>query len=51
MKFDGGGTAVYCGKNTDDATKALSTFYYIDPTDGTSDQGSASAGGGGAWGF
>lgn len=53
IKFDGGGTAVYAGKNTDDATKALTTFYYIDPTDGTSDQGSASTtgGGGGAWGF
>jgi hypothetical protein len=52
VKFDGGGTAVYAGTNTDDASKALTTFYYIDPTDGTSDQGSASgSGGGGAWGF
>lgn len=51
IKFDGGGTAVYAGKNTDDAAKALTTFYYIDPTDGTSDQGSATTGGGGAWGF
>lgn len=41
-----GGTDVFVGKNTDDATKALSTFYYIDPTDGTSDQGSATTGGG-----
>jgi hypothetical protein len=49
VKFDGGGTAVYAGKNTDDASKALSTFYYIDPSDGTSDQGSASTTGGGAW--
>jgi hypothetical protein len=46
VKFDGGGTAVFAGKNTDDATKALSTFYYIDPTDGTSDVGSETAGGG-----
>lgn len=52
IKFNGGGTEIFCGKNTDDASKALTTFYYIDPTDGTSDQGSASAsGGGGAWGF
>lgn len=51
VKFDGGGTAVYVGTNTDDATKALTTFYYIDPTDGTSDQGSASSSGGGAWGW
>jgi hypothetical protein len=52
VKFDGGGTAVFAGKNTDDATKALTTFYYIDPTDGTSDQGSATGtGGGGAWLF
>jgi hypothetical protein len=50
VKFDGGGTAVYAGTNTDDATKALSTFYYIDPTDGSSDVGTA-GGGGGAWGF
>jgi hypothetical protein len=52
VKFDGGGTEVYAGKNTDDATKALTTFYYIDPTDGTSDQGSASSGGsGGGWAY
>jgi hypothetical protein len=51
VKFDGGGTAVFAGKNTDDASKALTTFYYIDPTDGTSDQGSASSTGGGAWGW
>lgn len=51
--IDSAGTgAVYVGTNTDDATKALTTFYYIDPTDGTSDQGSASTtGGGGAWGW
>jgi len=52
VKFNGGGTPAYFGPNTDDATKALSTFYYIDPTDGGSEQGSAtSGGGGGAWGF
>lgn len=52
FKTDGGGTAVYVGTNTDDAAKALTTFYYIDPTDGGSDVGTASAGGGGgAWGF
>lgn len=52
VKFDGGGTAIFAGTNTDDASKALTTFYYIDPTDGTSDQGSASTtGGGGAWGW
>lgn len=45
-------TAIYAGSNTDDATKALTTFYYIDPTDGTSDVGTATTGGlGGAWGF
>jgi hypothetical protein len=51
--IDSAGTgAVYVGTNTDDATKALTTFYYIDPTDGTSDQGSATTtGGGGAWGW
>ena len=50
FKTDGGGTAVYVGGNTDDASKALSTFFYIDPTDGTSDQGAAtSSGGHGAW--
>ena len=51
--FNGGGTPVYAGTNTDDVTKALTTFYYIDPTDGTSDQGTASTSGsgGGAWGF
>jgi hypothetical protein len=50
IKTAGSGTAVYVGKNTDDASKALATFFYIDPTDGGSDQGSASAGGGGgAW--
>jgi hypothetical protein len=53
VSFDGAGTPVYAGKNTDDVAKALTTFYYIDPTDGSSDQGTASAGsgGGGAWGF
>lgn len=51
FKADGGGTAIFAGTNTDDATKALTTFYYIDPTDGTSDQGSASTSGGGAWGW
>jgi hypothetical protein len=53
IKMDGGGTEVFAGTNTDDATKALSTFYYIDPTDGTSDQGSATteSTGGGAWGW
>lgn len=52
VKFDGGGTAVYIGTNTDDATKALNTFYYIDPTDGGSDVGTATVGGGGgAWSF
>lgn len=49
FKADGGGTAVFVGKNTDDATKALPTFYYIDPTDGTSDVGTSSTSGGGAW--
>jgi hypothetical protein len=51
VSLDGGGTPVFVGPNTDDASKALSTFYYIDPTDGTSDVGTASAGGGGAWLF
>jgi hypothetical protein len=52
VKFDAGGSGVFTGKNTDDASKALTTFYYIDPTDGTSDQGSATGtGGGGAWLF
>lgn len=46
IKFNGGGTAVYAGKNTNDASKALTTFYYIDPTDGGSDVGTASTGGG-----
>jgi hypothetical protein len=45
------GDAEYVGVNTDDTTKALSTFYYIDPTDGGSDQGTGSSGGGGAWAF
>ena len=50
VKYDGGGTPVYCGSNTDDTSKALSTFFYIDPTDGTSVQGAATSGGGhGAW--
>jgi hypothetical protein len=48
FKTNGGGTAVYLGKNTDDVSKALPTFYYIDPTDGSSAQGTA-ASGGGAW--
>jgi hypothetical protein len=51
FKSDGGGTEIYVGVNTDDTTKALSTFYYIDPTDGGSDQGTGSSGGGGAWAF
>lgn len=53
IKFDGGGTAIYLGDNTDDVTKALTTFYYIDKTDGGSDVGTASAGssGAGAWGW
>jgi hypothetical protein len=54
IKFDGGGTAVFAGTNTDDVSKALTTFYYIDPTDGTSDQGTATVEGGtggGAWGW
>lgn len=45
VKWDGGGTAVYMGTNTDDVSKALDTFYYIDPTDGTSDVGTATGGG------
>lgn len=45
-----GGTDVFCGKNTDDATKAKSDFYYIDPTDGTSTVGTAATGGG-AWAY
>lgn len=51
VKFDGGGTAKFAGTNTDDATKALATFYYIDPTDGTSDVGTATGGSGGSYGF
>lgn len=46
VKFDGGGTAIYVGSNTDDASKALTTFYFVDPTDGTSDQGSSAGTGG-----
>lgn len=50
--IDSAGTgAVYVGTNTDDASKALTTFYYIDPTDGTSDVGTATTTGGGAWGW
>jgi len=49
VKYDGGGTALFFGKNTDDASKALTDFYYIDPTDGGSDVGTSSGGGGGAW--
>jgi hypothetical protein len=55
VKFDGGAdTPIFVGTNTDDATKALGTFYYIDPTDGGSDQGTATVEGGtggGAWGW
>lgn len=51
FKADGGGTAIYVGKNTDDVTKAKTDFYYIDPTDGGSDQGTAAGSGGGAWSF
>jgi hypothetical protein len=47
-----GGDDVFVGKNTDDASLATVMFYYIDPTDGTSDVGTASDGGsGGSYGF
>lgn len=52
IKFDGSGTAVYVGKNTETQSKAMTDFYYFTAASETSTVGTGtSGGGGGAWGF
>jgi hypothetical protein len=51
VKFDGGGTAVYVGKNTETQAKAMTDFYYFASDSATSTVGTATGSGGGAWGW
>jgi hypothetical protein len=51
VKFDGGGTAVYVGKNTETQAKAMTDFYYFTAASATSTVGTATGSGGGASGW
>jgi hypothetical protein len=52
IKFDGGGTALYVGRNTETQSKANTDFYYFISTSGTSQAGTdGGATSGWAWGF